>query len=103
MQQGTKPPSGLSASLVQLTSRTRVRPRVDSQGNGTMKEYRLFRLIRQENKVEDRTFQIEFLGRIEKGFDIKLVFAGCKNTTATDTGARTAVHKAFVNSRIVPA
>ncbi len=34
---------------------------VDSQGNGTVKEYRLYRLMRQEDKVEDRTFQIEFL------------------------------------------
>jgi cytochrome c biogenesis protein CcdA/thiol-disulfide isomerase/thioredoxin len=34
---------------------------VDSQGNGTVKEYRLYQLIRQKGKVEDRTFQIEFL------------------------------------------
>lgn len=33
---------------------------VDSQGNGTVKEYRLYQLIRQKGKVEDRTFQIEF-------------------------------------------
>jgi cytochrome c biogenesis protein CcdA/thiol-disulfide isomerase/thioredoxin len=34
---------------------------VDSQGNGTVKEYRLYQLIRQKGKVEDRTFQIQFL------------------------------------------
>jgi cytochrome c biogenesis protein CcdA/thiol-disulfide isomerase/thioredoxin len=34
---------------------------VDSQGNGIVKEYRLYQLIRQKGKVEDRTFQIEFL------------------------------------------
>ena len=34
---------------------------VDGQGNGTVKEYRLYQLIRQKGKVEDRTFQIEFL------------------------------------------
>ncbi len=34
---------------------------VDTQGNGTVKEYRLYQLIRQKGKVEDRTFQIEFL------------------------------------------
>ena len=34
---------------------------VDSQGNGTVKDYRLYQLIRQKGKVEDRTFQIEFL------------------------------------------
>ena len=34
---------------------------VDGQGNGRVTEYRLYRLIRQEDKVEDRTFQIEFL------------------------------------------
>ncbi len=34
---------------------------VDSQGNGTVREYRLYQLIRQKGKVEDRTFQIEFL------------------------------------------
>ena len=33
----------------------------DGQGNGTVKEYRLYQLIRQKGKVEDRTFQIEFL------------------------------------------
>jgi len=34
---------------------------VDGQGNGTVNEYRLYQLIRQKGKVEDRTFQIEFL------------------------------------------
>ena len=34
---------------------------VDAQGEGTVKEYRLYQLIRQKGKVEDRTFQIEFL------------------------------------------
>jgi cytochrome c biogenesis protein CcdA/thiol-disulfide isomerase/thioredoxin len=34
---------------------------VDAQGNGTVKEYRLYQLIRQKGKVEGRTFQIEFL------------------------------------------
>jgi len=33
----------------------------DGQGNGTVKEYRLYQLIRKKGKVEDRTFQIEFL------------------------------------------
>jgi hypothetical protein len=33
---------------------------VDSQGNGTVKAYRLYQLIRQKGKV-DRMFQIEFL------------------------------------------
>jgi cytochrome c biogenesis protein CcdA/thiol-disulfide isomerase/thioredoxin len=34
---------------------------VDGQGNGTVNEYRLYQLIRQKGKVEDRTFQIQFL------------------------------------------
>jgi cytochrome c biogenesis protein CcdA/thiol-disulfide isomerase/thioredoxin len=34
---------------------------VDSQGNGIVKGYRLYQLIRQKGRVEDRTFQIEFL------------------------------------------
>lgn len=33
---------------------------VDGQGNGTVREYRLYQLIRQKSKVEDRTFQIQF-------------------------------------------
>jgi cytochrome c biogenesis protein CcdA/thiol-disulfide isomerase/thioredoxin len=34
---------------------------VDKSGNGTVREFRLYQLIRQKGKVEDRTFQIEFL------------------------------------------
>jgi len=34
---------------------------VDGQGNGTVTGYRLYQLIRQQGKIEDRTFQIEFL------------------------------------------
>jgi cytochrome c biogenesis protein CcdA/thiol-disulfide isomerase/thioredoxin len=34
---------------------------VDAQGNGLVKEHRLFQLIRQKGTVEDRTLQIEFL------------------------------------------
>jgi cytochrome c biogenesis protein CcdA/thiol-disulfide isomerase/thioredoxin len=34
---------------------------VDGQGNGTVKDYRLYQLIRQKGKVEDRTFEIQFL------------------------------------------
>ncbi len=34
---------------------------VDDQGNGTVQGYRLYQLIRQQGKIEDRTFQIEFL------------------------------------------
>jgi cytochrome c biogenesis protein CcdA/thiol-disulfide isomerase/thioredoxin len=34
---------------------------VDGQGKGTVKGYRLYQLIRQKGKVEDRTFQIQFL------------------------------------------
>ena len=33
----------------------------DAQGNGVVKEYRLYQLVRQKGKVEDRTFEIEFL------------------------------------------
>ena len=33
----------------------------DEQGNGVVKEYRLYQLVRQKGKVEDRTFEIEFL------------------------------------------
>ena len=33
----------------------------DEQGSGVVKEYRLYQLIRQKGKVEDRTFEIEFL------------------------------------------
>jgi cytochrome c biogenesis protein CcdA/thiol-disulfide isomerase/thioredoxin len=34
---------------------------VSSQGAGMVSEYRLYQLIRQKGKIEDRTFQIEFL------------------------------------------
>jgi cytochrome c biogenesis protein CcdA/thiol-disulfide isomerase/thioredoxin len=33
----------------------------DAQGAGVVKEYRLYQLVRQKGKVEDRTFEIEFL------------------------------------------
>ncbi|MGB6667179.1 MAG: cytochrome c biogenesis protein DipZ [Candidatus Acidiferrum sp.] len=33
----------------------------DEHGAGVVKEYRLYQLIRQKGKVEDRTFEIEFL------------------------------------------
>jgi len=33
----------------------------DDQGAGAVKEYRLYQLVRQKGKVEDRTFEIEFL------------------------------------------
>jgi cytochrome c biogenesis protein CcdA/thiol-disulfide isomerase/thioredoxin len=33
----------------------------NAQGAGVVKEYRLYQLIRQKGKVEDRTFEIEFL------------------------------------------
>jgi cytochrome c biogenesis protein CcdA/thiol-disulfide isomerase/thioredoxin len=33
----------------------------DPQGDGTVTEYRLYQLIRQPGKVQDRTFEIEFL------------------------------------------
>ena len=33
----------------------------DGQGSGAVKEYRLYQLVRQKGKVEDRTFEIEFL------------------------------------------
>jgi cytochrome c biogenesis protein CcdA/thiol-disulfide isomerase/thioredoxin len=33
----------------------------DEQGAGVVKEYRLYQLVRQKRKVEDRTFEIEFL------------------------------------------
>lgn len=34
---------------------------VNGQGNGTVKECRLYQLIRQRGKVKDRTYQIESL------------------------------------------
>jgi len=33
----------------------------DAKGEGVVKEYRLYQLVRQKGKVEDRTFEIEFL------------------------------------------
>jgi hypothetical protein len=36
---------------------------VNAQGEGTVREYRLYQLVRQQGKIEDRTFQIEFLDR----------------------------------------
>jgi cytochrome c biogenesis protein CcdA/thiol-disulfide isomerase/thioredoxin len=33
----------------------------DEKGEGAVKEYRLYQLVRQKGKVEDRTFEIEFL------------------------------------------
>jgi cytochrome c biogenesis protein CcdA/thiol-disulfide isomerase/thioredoxin len=36
---------------------------VNAQGEGTVHEYRLYQLVRQQGKIEDRTFQIEFLDR----------------------------------------
>ena len=35
---------------------------VDSQGDGTVTEQRLYQLIRQPKPIADRQFQIEFLG-----------------------------------------
>ena len=34
---------------------------VDDQGNGTVQGYRLYQLIRQQGKIAERTFEIEFL------------------------------------------
>jgi hypothetical protein len=33
----------------------------DSNGSGTVRDHRLYQLIRQKGPVEDRTFEIEFL------------------------------------------
>jgi cytochrome c biogenesis protein CcdA/thiol-disulfide isomerase/thioredoxin len=33
----------------------------DAKGDGVVKDYRLYQLVRQKGKVEDRTFEIEFL------------------------------------------
>jgi hypothetical protein len=33
----------------------------DADGNGSVVEYRLYQLVRQKQKVADRTFEIEFL------------------------------------------
>jgi hypothetical protein len=35
---------------------------VDESGNGTVREQRLYQLIRQQNPITDRTFEIEFEG-----------------------------------------
>ena len=35
---------------------------VDGQGQGTADDQRLYQLIRQRGSIEDRTFEIEFLG-----------------------------------------
>ena len=40
----------------------------DSKGDGVVKENRLYQLIRQKGKVEDRTFEIEFLDPGVKAF-----------------------------------
>jgi hypothetical protein len=34
---------------------------VDEAGNGTVVEQRLYQLIRQRSRVEERTFEIEFV------------------------------------------
>jgi len=34
---------------------------VDAQGNGTVTEQRLYQLIRQQQPITDRQFEIEFL------------------------------------------
>jgi hypothetical protein len=34
---------------------------VDAQGNGTVGEQRLYQLIRQQQPIDDRRFEIEFL------------------------------------------
>ena len=34
---------------------------VDAQGNGTLAEPRMYQLIRQKGRIQDRTFEIEFL------------------------------------------
>jgi hypothetical protein len=33
----------------------------DAKGDGVVREYRLYQLVRQKGKVEDRTLEIEFL------------------------------------------
>jgi hypothetical protein len=42
---------------------------VDSQGNGTVIEQRLYQLIRQPQPIVDRQFQIEFLDPGVETFD----------------------------------
>jgi hypothetical protein len=34
---------------------------VDAQGNGVVKDQRLYQLVRQPKPIEDRTFEIQFL------------------------------------------
>jgi Thioredoxin like C-terminal domain len=34
---------------------------IDAQGNGTIREHRLYQLIRQQGTIDDRTVEIEFL------------------------------------------
>jgi Thioredoxin like C-terminal domain len=41
---------------------------VNAEGEGVVKDYRLYQLIRQTGKIEDRTFQIEFLDPGVKAF-----------------------------------
>ena len=40
---------------------------VDNEGNGTIKESRMYQLVRQSNPISDRQFEIEFL---EAGVDV---------------------------------
>ena len=42
---------------------------VDSQGNGTVTQQRLYQLIRQPQPIVDRQFQIEFLDPGVETFD----------------------------------
>jgi hypothetical protein len=46
---------------------------VDSSGNGLATEPRLYQLIRQRGKVEDRTFEITFL---EPGIEVSVFTFG---------------------------
>jgi len=41
---------------------------VDAKGKGTVKEYRLYQLIRQKGAVEDRTIEIDFLDPAVQAF-----------------------------------
>jgi len=42
---------------------------VDSQGNGTVVEQRLYQLIRQQGSIADRKFEIEFLDSGVEAYD----------------------------------
>jgi hypothetical protein len=42
---------------------------VDSQGNGTVTQQRLYQLIRQQQPIVDRQFEIEFLDSGVEAFD----------------------------------